>query len=323
MTTDKPKTATSPALDSIEAVADALRGANYIPTRAVATSIYLAHHLRKPVLIEGPAGVGKTELAVSAAKALGFELLRLQCYEGLDESKAIYEWQYGKQLLYTQVLKERIDELLAGTSTLDAAMARLDGFDDLFFSRRFLEPRPLLQSLEQTSGSVLLIDEVDKTEDSFEALLLEVLADYQVTVPEIGTIRAQVPPLVLLTSNNTRELSDALKRRCLHLHIGYPDPELERQVLHARAPDIGSRLLDQMVAFVQSLREQNLRKPPSMAESVDWARTLLLLHATELSEELVQDTLAVLLKRESDIVEAQPKMTQLVKNAVADPAGAG
>ena len=320
MAADNKTLVTPAALGSIEAVGDALRGADYIPTRAVATSIYLAHHLRKPVLIEGPAGVGKTELAVSASKALGFELLRLQCYEGLDESKAIYEWQYGKQLLYTQVLKERIDALVGNTSTLEAAMQRLDGFDDLFFSRRFLEPRPLLRSLEQAGGSVLLIDEVDKTEDAFEALLLEMLADYQVTVPEIGTIQAQVPPLVLLTSNNTRELSDALKRRCLHLHIGYPEAELERQVLHARVPDIGSTLLAQMVAFVQSLREQNLRKPPSMAESVDWARTLLLLHANELSEDLVADTLAVLLKRESDITEAQPKIAKLVKDAVAESA---
>jgi MoxR-like ATPase len=310
------------ALASIDAVGDALRDAGYIPSRAVATSVYLAHHLRKPVLIEGPAGVGKTELAVSAAKALGFELLRLQCYEGLDESKAIYEWQYGKQLLYTQVLKERIGVLLEGTSTLEAAMQRLDRFDDLFFSRRFLEPRPLLRALEQSAGSVLLIDEVDKAEDAFEALLLEVLADYQVTVPEIGTIRAQVPPLVLLTSNNTRELSDALKRRCLHLHIGYPDAALERQVLHTRVPDIGPRLLAQMVAFVQSLREQNLRKPPSMAESVDWARALLLLHASELSEEMVLDTLAVLLKRESDIGEAQPQIAQLVKGALIVPVDA-
>jgi MoxR-like ATPase len=311
------------ALASIEAVGDALRDADYIATRAMATSIFLAHHLRKPVLIEGPAGVGKTELAVSAAKAFGFKLLRLQCYEGLDESKAIYEWQYGKQLLYTQVLKERIEGLLEGTSTLEAAMQRLDGFDDLFFSRRFLEPRPLLRSLEQADGSVLLIDEVDKTEDSFEALLLEMLADYQVTVPEIGTIRAQVPPLVLLTSNNARELSDALKRRCLHLHIGYPEAALEREVLHARVPGIGSRLLAQMVAFVQSLREQNLRKPPSMAESVDWARTLLLLHATELNENLVVETLAVLLKRESDIREVGPQIAKLVKGAVAVPGGAG
>jgi MoxR-like ATPase len=322
MAADQTGVAVPAALASIEAVGDALRGAGYIPTRAVATSVYLAHHLRKPVLIEGPAGVGKTELAVSASRALNFELLRLQCYEGLDESKAIYEWQYGKQLLYTQVLKERIDVLLEGTSTLDAAMQRLDGFDDLFFSRRFLEPRPLLRALEQTAGSVLLIDEVDKAEDSFEALLLEMLSDYQVTVPEIGTIQAQVPPLVVLTSNNTRELSDALKRRCLHLHIGYPDAALERQVLHTRVPDIGARLLAQMVAFVQSLREQNLRKPPSMAESVDWARTLLLLHAAELSEDMVRDTLAVLLKRESDINEAQPQIARLVKDALAVPADA-
>lgn len=308
---------TPAVLVSIEATQAALQAQGYVATRAVATALYLAHHLRKPVLIEGPAGVGKTELAVTIAKALDAELLRLQCYEGLDESKAIYEWQYGKQLLYTQILKSHIHSLLDGADSLHAALARMDEFDDVFFSRRFLEPRPLLRALEQNGPSVLLIDEVDKAEDAFEALLLEVLSDYAVTVPEIGTIRAQVPPLVLLTSNNTRELSDALKRRCLHLHIGYPDAALEQRVLHARVPNIDQQLLAQMVAFVQSLRQQNLRKPPSMAESVDWARTLLLLQAERLGETVVRDTLAVLLKRESDIVELAPNLPNLVQQAQA------
>jgi MoxR-like ATPase len=311
----------SPAgLASIDAVMAGLSAVGYVATQQIATAVYLAHQLRKPVLIEGPAGVGKTELAVSAARAFGFELLRLQCYEGLDDSKALYEWKYGKQLLYTQILKEKIGLLVDGTDSLQAAFGKLADFQDLFFSRDFLQPRPLLQAMEQTHGSVLLIDEIDKSEESFEALLLEVLADYQVTIPEIGTIRAKVPPLVLLTSNNTRELGDALKRRCLHLHIGFPTPALELQVLRARVPGLNDVLLRQLVAFVQALRAENIRKPPSMAESVDWARTLVLLHASVLDETLVRDTLNVLLKRESDIVELQDRLPVLARAAVAAPA---
>lgn len=308
-------------LDSIDSVAALLAGAGYIATRQIATALYLAHHLRKPVLIEGPAGVGKTELAVSAARALQFELLRLQCYEGLDDSKALYEWKYGKQLLYTQILKDRIGLLVDGADSLPAALARLGEFQDLFFSRDFLQPRPLLQAMEQAGGSVLLIDEIDKSEESFEALLLEVLADYQVTIPEIGTIRAQVPPLVILTSNNTRELGDALKRRCLHLHIGFPDAALEQSVLRARVPGIADQLLAQLVAFVQALRADNIRKPPSVAESVDWARTLVLLHAAVLEPALVRDTLGVLLKRETDVREIEPRLERLVQAALAAAPG--
>ncbi len=306
---------TPEGLASIDAITAALASVGYISTRQISTAVYLAHHLRKPVLIEGPAGVGKTDLAVSAAKALGFALLRLQCYEGLDDSKALYEWKYGKQLLYTQILKEKIGLLVDGSDTLQDAFSKLAGFQDLFFSRQFLEPRPLLQAMEQPGGSVLLIDEIDKSEEAFEALLLEVLADYQVTIPEIGTIQAQVPPLVILTSNNTRELGDALKRRCLHLHIGFPDAALEQRVLRARVPGIAQQLLAQLVAFVQLLRLQNIRKPPSIAESVDWARTLLLLHAAELDEAMVRDTLNVLLKRESDIQEVQGALGQLSQSA--------
>jgi len=326
---DMSPTAAPSGLHSIDEVIALLRGVGYIATRPIATAVYLAHHLRKPVLIEGPAGVGKTELAVAAARALDFALLRLQCYEGLDDSKALYEWQYGKQLLYTQILKERIGLLVSDADTLDGAFDKLAGFQDLFFSRRFLQPRPLLQAMEQHGGSVLLIDEVDKSEEAFEALLLEVLADYQVTIPEIGTVRAVVPPLVILTSNNTRELGDALKRRCLHLHIDFPDAALEQQVLRARVPGIHQALLAQLVAFVQALRAENIRKPPSIAEAIDWARTLLLLHAPALDETLVRDTLNVLLKRETDIREVQPRVGALTRAALAaqlaptEPTGAG
>ncbi len=306
-----------PALASIDTIIAMLAEVGYIATRQIATAIYLAHHLRKPVLIEGPAGVGKTELAVSAARALDFSLLRLQCYEGLDDSKALYEWKYGKQLLYTQILKEKIGLLVDDADTLEGAIGKLASFQDLFFSRDFLEPRPLLQAMEQPGGSVLLIDEIDKSEESFEALLLEVLADYQVTIPEIGTIRAQVPPLVILTSNNTRELGDALKRRCLHLHIDFPDAALEQRVLRARVPDIADTLLAQLVTFVQSLRADNIRKPPSIAESVDWARTLVLMHAKVLDESLVRDTLGVLLKRETDVREVDERLAKLTQAALA------
>ena len=309
---------TPQGLASIDAITASLASVGYISTRPISTAVYLAHHLRKPVLIEGPAGVGKTDLALSLAKALEFALLRMQCYEGLDEAKALYEWKYGKQMLYTQILKEKIHQLIDGADSLDASFKKLAGFQDLFFSREFLEPRPLLRAMEQTGGSVLLIDEVDKSEEEFEALLLEILSDYQVTIPEIGTISAQTAPLVILTSNNTRELGDALKRRCLHLHIGFPDAERERQIVRARVPDISTTLLRQMVAFVQSLRAENIRKPPSISETVDWARTLLLLHADALDPAMVHETLSVILKRQADISAIDAKVEELTYASLAD-----
>jgi len=312
---------TPPGLTSIAAVTASLASVGYISSRAISTAVYLAHHLRKPVLIEGPAGVGKTDLAVSLGKSLDFALLRMQCYEGLDESKSLYEWKYGKQLLYTQILKEKIHELIGEADSLDASFKKLAGFQDMFFSREFLEPRPLLKAMEQEGGSVLLIDEIDKSEEQFEAMLLEILADYQVTIPEIGTISARTPPLVILTSNNTRELGDALKRRCLHLHIGFPDGEREARIVRARVPDISATLLAQLVGFVQSLRDENIRKLPSISETVDWARTLLLLHADALDDELVRDTLSVLLKRETDLAEVQKRIEPLVRAVLADTAG--
>ncbi len=311
---------TPTALASIETITDALASCGYISTPAISTAIYLAYHLRKPVLVEGPAGVGKTDLAQSLARALSFPLARLQCYEGLDETKALYEWKYGKQLLYTQILKEKIHDLIEKADTLEELLDKLGGFRDIFFSREFLEPRPLLRAMEQSGGSVLLIDEIDKSDEEFEALLLEILSDYQITIPEIGTISAQVPPLVILTSNNVRELGDALKRRCLHLHIGFPEPERERRIVRARVPGISDELLVQLVAFVQRTRNEKIRKLPSISETVDWARTLVLLHADTLDPKMVQETLGVLLKRQGDISEVAGHVEQLVVEALADAA---
>ncbi len=303
-------------LDSIEATEQGLAGAGYIASRSIATAVYLAHHLRKPILVEGPAGVGKTELAKAVAAWLGLPLVRMQCYEGLDESKALYEWKYGKQLLYTQILKDRLGAVLGEEPGLEAALAKLHGFSDLFFSERFLEPRPLLRALREPGGAVLLVDEVDKADQEFEAFLLEILSDYQVSIPEIGTISALVPPIVLLTSNSMRDLGDALKRRCLHLHIGLPDAKLEGRILESRVPGIEAALRRQVVAFVQRLRALDLKKLPSVSETIDWARVLVLLHASELEPELVRSTLNVLLKFESDIETAEAQLSPMLREAV-------
>ena len=316
----KDKTTGYEPLTSIEAITAGLGTAGYISTSQISTAVFLAHGLRKPILIEGPAGVGKTDLAASLAKWMNLNLIRLQCYEGLDEGKALYEWKYGKQLLYTQILKEKLNELLGGAETLKDSLGKLSGFEDLFFSRQFLEARPLLHAMQQDKGSVLLIDEIDKSDEAFEAFLLEVLSDYQVTVPEIGTIKADVPPLVILTSNNVRELGDALKRRCLHLHIGFPDHEREQRIVRARVDGISGTLLNQLVRFVQSVRETDIKKRPSIAETVDWARTLLLLHASSLDEAFVRDTLNVLLKHESDIAAISPSIPKMVREATGPDA---
>ena len=310
----KSRLATSP-LTSVEAIIEGLAGVGYIASRRIATALFMAEHLQKPVLVEGMAGVGKTELALSTATLLDLPLIRLQCYEGLDESKALYEWKYGKQLLYTQILKDRMGESLAGAPTMEAAMDRLHGMGDLFFSEPFLEPRPLLQALRTEGGAVLLIDEVDKSDEAFEAFLLEILSAYQVTAPEIGTIKAKVPPLVFLTSNNVRDLGDALKRRCLHLHIPLPDAHLEEKIVATRVPGVEAQLRRELVAFVQSLRDIELRKVPSISETVDWARALVLLHADALSTDVVRETLNVLLKFEQDIVAIEPKLNDLLGRA--------
>ena len=304
---------------TLTAVAPALRSAGYISNEQINTAVFLASQLRKPVLVEGPAGVGKTELAKTVAQVLDLPLIRLQCYEGLDESKALYEWKYGKQLLYVQLLKAKLDDLLGDTRGLEEAMARLRAQDELFFSETFLAPRPLLQALQQERGCVLLIDEVDKSDEAFEAFLLELLSEYQVSIPELGTVRAICPPLVFLTSNRTREMSEALLRRCLHLHIPYPDAQLEGAIVTARVPEIPVRLKAQLVRFVQSLRALDLKKAPAVSESIDWARALVLLHATGLDEDLVRDTLSVLLKFQEDVVHVGGQLASLLRQEEATP----
>jgi MoxR-like ATPase len=305
-------------LSSIETIVDGLSGVDYICSQQIATSVYLSAHLEKPVIVEGSAGVGKTELALSISKYLDLPLIRMQCYEGLDESKALYEWKYGKQLLYTQILKDKLSDVLDGAEDLESAMDRLHGFGDVFFSEQFLEPRPLLKALGEVDGCVLLIDEIDKSDEQFEAFLLELLSDYQVSIPEIGTIKAKTPPLVFLTSNATRDLGDALKRRCLHLFIPLPDARLEQRVIQARVPGISEALRKQLVAFVQALRTHDLKKLPSISETIDWAKVLLLMHADRLDRELVHSTLNVLLKFEEDIEAVDKQLYELVAQSARD-----
>jgi MoxR-like ATPase len=239
----------------------------------------------------------------------------MQCYEGLDEAKALYEWKYAKQLLYTQILKDKIGEVLGHAETLPEALTKLHSFGDVFFSKEFVEPRPLLQALEQPEGCVLLVDEVDKADAEFEAFLLEVLSDYQITIPEIGRIVADVKPIVILTSNAARDLGDALKRRCLHLHIGFPEPKLESRIIATRVPGIATNLRKQIVAFVQEVRTLDLKKLPSVSETIDWARVMLLLHASTLDTTLVRDTLNVLLKYEIDMESVAPQISDMIDKA--------
>jgi MoxR-like ATPase len=298
--------------DSVSSIKQHFERHRYICSDEIATAVFLAYKLKKPVLIEGPPGVGKTELAKTASEMFTLPLVRLQCYEGLDESKAIYEWKYGKQLLYTQVLKEALDEVLQGAKGFSQSVAKLHEFGDIFFSNEFLEPRPLLKAIREENGCVLLIDEIDKADHEFESLLLEILSDYQISIPEIGTVKATTePPIVFLTSNNTREISDALKRRCLHLYIPFPDTDLESRIIEARVPEIPPELKRQLVQFIQELRQLDLKKLPAISETIDWARTLVLLHAESLEPKMVKDTLNVILKFQEDIENVSGEVNAL------------
>jgi MoxR-like ATPase len=294
----------------------ALGAQQYIASDEIATTVYLTQQLGKPLLTEGPAGVGKTELAKAIASATGRELIRLQCYEGLDETKALYEWEYAKQLLYTQLLRDKLQETLAGSGSLASAADRLAQEEDVFFSMRFLLQRPLLKAILSEQPTVLLIDEIDRADAEFEAFLLEVLSDFQVSVPELGTLVAKHRPIVLLTSNNTRELSEALKRRCLYLFIGYPSVEQELAVVRLKVPELNPKLAQQAVELVQKLRSLDLRKLPSISETLDWAKSLVALNAKSLDAQTLETTMNVLLKHESDLQKVKRRMQPGSKGGV-------
>ncbi|MEP7285254.1 MAG: MoxR family ATPase [Chloroflexota bacterium] len=286
-------------------VTSALGEQQYIASDEISTVLFLAEKLGKPVLAEGPAGVGKTELGKAWAKATGRELIRLQCYEGLDEGKALYEWEYAKQMLYTQLLRDKLQDLLKGADSLTAAADQLALEEDVFFSERFLLPRPLLQAIRSENPSLLLIDEIDRADAEFEAFLLEILSDFQVSVPELGTLKAKHQPMVILTSNNTRELSEALKRRCLYLFIDYPNHDEELRIVRIRVPELEPKLAQQAVEVVQNLRHMDLKKHPSVAETIDWAKALVMLNADTLDQKTLETTLTVLLKHEADAQRAK------------------
>ena len=295
---------------SVDDVMARLAGERYICSRDVATVVYLACAMRKPILVEGPAGVGKTELGKVIAGALKLDLIRLQCYEGLDEAKALYEWEYAKQLLYTQVLKDKIGEVLQGAKGLSQAVERIAQEDDVFFSDRFLLPRPLLRALLAPEPIVLLIDEIDKSDTEFEAFLLEVLSDFQVSVPELGTLKAKHVPLVVLTSNNSREMSDALKRRCLHLYIDFPDVAREMEIIRLKVPGADQKLAAEVVELLHRLRKLDLKKRPSISESLDWVKALTLLNVKNLDDSLVTETLSTVMKYEADVRKAQDELKE-------------